>query len=158
MFYICLTWLMTSSVMSMMMSSVTSLMMSSCMTSSVMCPVTQRQKQTFHNHILRARPPRSRLLSTLGGLANSPVGGMPPGEVWSGFLDTPTVASTAERNWSVFGFVHSKSRNRLYGHKVENLVYIYQNMRLLRKIRDPAFREPCVLPDHMFDEDEEEEE
>ena len=71
---------------------------------------------------------------------------------------TPTVASAAERNWSVFGFVHSKSRNRLYGHKVEKLVYIYQNMRLLRKIRDPAFREPCVLPDHMFEEDEEEEE
>ena len=71
---------------------------------------------------------------------------------------TPTVASAAERNWSVFGFVHSKSRNRPYGHKVEKLVYIYQNMRLLRKIRDPAFREPCVLPDHMFEEDEEEEE
>ena len=71
---------------------------------------------------------------------------------------TPTVASAAERNWSVFGFVHSKSRKRLYGHKVEKVVYIYQNMRLLRKIRDPAFREPCVLPDHMFDEDEEEEE
>ena len=62
-----------------------------------------------------------------------------------------------ERNWSVFGFVHSKSRNRLYGHKVEKLVHIYQNMRLLRKIRDPAFREPCVLPDYMFGEDEEEE-
>ena len=61
-------------------------------------------------------------------------------------------------NWSVFGFVHSKSRNRLYGHKVEKLVYIFQNMRLLRKIRYQAFREPRVLPDHMFDEDEEEEE
>ena len=90
MFYICLTWLMTSSVMSMMMSSVTSLMMSSCMTSSVMCPITQHQKQTFHIHILRARPPRSRLLSTLGGLANSPVGGMPPGEVRSGFSRHPS--------------------------------------------------------------------
>ena len=71
---------------------------------------------------------------------------------------TPTVASAAERNWSVFGFVHSKSRNSLYGHKVEKLVHIYQNMRLLRKIRDAAFREPCVLPDHMFDDDAEEEE
>ena len=88
-FYICLTWLITSSVMSMMMSSVTSLMMSSCMTSSVICPITQHQKQTFHIHILRFRPPRSRLLSTLGGLGNSPVGGMPPGEVRWGFLDTP---------------------------------------------------------------------
>ena len=88
-FYICVTWLMTSSLMSMMTSSVTTLMTSSCMTSSVMCPITQHQKQTFHIHILRARPPRSRLLSTLGGLANSLVGGMPPGEVRSGFLDTP---------------------------------------------------------------------
>ena len=71
---------------------------------------------------------------------------------------TPTVASAAERNWSMFCFVHSKRRNRLYGHKVDKLVYVYQNMRLLRKIRDPVLREPCVLPDHMFDEDEEEEE
>ena len=71
---------------------------------------------------------------------------------------TPTVASAAERNWSMFCFVHSKSRNRLYGHKVKKLVCIYQNMRLLRKNRDPAFREPCGLPDHMFDENEEEEE
>ena len=71
---------------------------------------------------------------------------------------TPTVASATERNWSVFGFVHSKSRNRRYGYKVEKLVYIHLNMRLLRKIRDPAFREPCVLLDYMFDEDNEEEE
>ena len=66
----------------------TSLMMSSGMTSSVMCPITLHQKQTFHIHILRARAPRSRQLSTLGGLANPPVGGMPPGEVRLGFLDT----------------------------------------------------------------------
>ena len=58
------------------------------MTSSVMCPITLHQKQPFHIHILGARPPTSRLLSTLGGLANPPVRGMPPGEVRSGFLDT----------------------------------------------------------------------
>ena len=71
---------------------------------------------------------------------------------------TPTVASAAERNWSVFGFIHSKSRNTRYGHKVEKLVYIYQNMRLLRKIRDPAFKEPCILLDYLSDEEQEEEE
>ena len=60
--------------------------------------------------------------------------------------------------FSLFGFIHSKSRNRLYGHKVERLVYIYQNMRLLRRIRDPAFTEPCVLPHYPFDDEEEEEE
>ena len=32
----------------------------------------------------------------------------------------PTVASAAEHNWSVFGFINSKSKNRQYGHKVEN--------------------------------------
>ena len=71
---------------------------------------------------------------------------------------TPTVASDAEHSCSVFASAHSKPSNRLYGHKVEKLVYIYQNMRLLQKIREPAFREPCVLPDYMFDEDDEEEE
>ena len=78
---------MMSLAMSLMMSSVKLLMMSSGMTSSVMCPITLHQKQMFHIPILRARPPGSRLLSTLGGLANSPIGGMPPGEVWLGFLD-----------------------------------------------------------------------
>ena len=71
---------------------------------------------------------------------------------------TRTVASAAERNWNVFGFIHSKRRNRLYGHKVEELVNNYQNMRLLRKIRDRAFKEPCLLHDYRFDEEEEEEE
>ena len=63
MFYIGLAWLMISSVMSLMTSSVTSVMESSGMTSSVMCPITLHQKQTFHIHILGARPSRSRLLS-----------------------------------------------------------------------------------------------
>ena len=71
---------------------------------------------------------------------------------------TPTVASAAERNWSVFGFIHSKSKNRVYGHNVEKLVYIYQNMCLSRQIRAPAYKEPCVLPDYLSDEEEEEEE
>ena len=67
---------------------------------------------------------------------------------------TPTMAFAAKRNWRVFGFIRSKSRNRLYGHKVERLVYIYQNMRLLSETRDPAFEEPCVLPDYHFDDQE----
>ena len=71
---------------------------------------------------------------------------------------TSTVASVAKRKSSVFGVIHSKSRNRLYGHKAEKLVYIYQNIRLLRKIREPAFKEPRVLPDYRFDEEEEEKE
>ena len=60
--------------------------MMSFMMSSVIGPITLHKKEMFHIHILRARPPGSRLMSTLGGLANSPIGGMPRGEVWLGFL------------------------------------------------------------------------
>ena len=65
-----------------------------------------------------------------------------------------SVASSAERNWSIFGFIHSKPRNRLYAGKAEKLVYIYNNMRMLRKVRNPDFQEPCVLP---YDGDSDEE-
>ena len=139
-----------------------------------MRPITLHQRQTFHIHILRAKPPRSRLLSTLGGLVNSPIWTLSLGRFnwFQAFCcgttvvrdialrvhSTRTVASAAERNWSVFRFIHSKSRNRLYCHKGETPVYIYQNMRLLTKIRDPAFKEPCVLPDYLFDEEDETEE
>ena len=63
-------------------------------------------------------------------------------------------ASSAERNWSIFGFIHSKARNSLYAGKAEKLVYIYNNMRMLRKVRNPDFQEPCVLP-YKSDSDEE---
>ena len=41
-------------------------------------------------------------------------------------------ASSCERNWSMYSFVHNKSRNRLGTKKAEDLVYIYTNTRLLR--------------------------
>ena len=40
-------------------------------------------------------------------------------------------ASLCECNWSMYSFVHNKSRNRLGTKKAEDLVYIYTNMRLL---------------------------
>lgn len=42
-------------------------------------------------------------------------------------------ASSCERNWSAYSFVHNKSRNRLAPAKAETLVYIYSNSRVLRK-------------------------
>ena len=65
-----------------------------------------------------------------------------------------SVASSAERNWSISGFIHSKARYRLYAGKAAKLVYIYNNMRMLRKVRNPDFQEPCVLP---YDSDSDEE-
>lgn len=46
-------------------------------------------------------------------------------------------ASSCERNWSMYSFVHSKSRNRLGVKKAEDLVYIYTNSRLLRERARP---------------------
>jgi hypothetical protein len=40
-------------------------------------------------------------------------------------------ASSCERNWSIYSFVYSKSRNRLGVDKAEALVYIYTNSKLL---------------------------
>ena len=54
----------------------------------------------------------------------------------------------------MFGFIHSKARNRLYAGKAENLLYIYNNMRMLCKVRNPDFQEACVLP---YDSDSDEE-
>jgi hypothetical protein len=41
-------------------------------------------------------------------------------------------ASSCERNWSMYSFVHNKVRNRLTSERAEELVYIYTNARTLR--------------------------
>jgi hypothetical protein len=41
--------------------------------------------------------------------------------------------SSCERNWSMYSFVYSKSRNRLGVNKAKALVYIYTNLKLLRQ-------------------------
>ena len=43
-------------------------------------------------------------------------------------------ACSCERNWSAFDFVHSKKRNKLSAEKSAELVYIFSNLHLLRKI------------------------
>lgn len=57
-------------------------------------------------------------------------------------LSTTCTSSASERNFSIWGFIHSKTRNRLYNHKLDKLVYVYQNMRILRKMKDPNYQEP----------------
>ena len=46
-------------------------------------------------------------------------------------LSIPTSSAASERCWSVMGNVHSESRNRLTDDRVEKLVYIYFNERML---------------------------
>ena len=39
-------------------------------------------------------------------------------------------SSSAERNWSTYGFIHSVKRNRLGSQKAEDLVYVHSNLHL----------------------------
>ncbi|CAM6127165.1 unnamed protein product [Calypogeia fissa] len=49
-------------------------------------------------------------------------------------------ASSCEQNWSSYGFIHSKSRNRLTNDRAKDLVFVFTNMRVqkgLTKVRNP---------------------
>ena len=56
-------------------------------------------------------------------------------------------SSSSERNISVWGLIKSKLRNRLSLTKAEKLVYIFSNIRLLRRVRN----DPRWCPDLDFD-------
>ena len=43
-------------------------------------------------------------------------------------LSIPTSSAAAERNFSTFGFIHNKIRNRLQNDCVKKLVFIYGNL------------------------------
>ncbi|CAG8727259.1 10252_t:CDS:2 [Dentiscutata erythropus] len=45
-------------------------------------------------------------------------------------LKIPTSSAAAEQNFSTFGFIHSKLRNRLNNNQVKKLVYIYENLQI----------------------------
>ncbi|GBC07875.1 hypothetical protein RclHR1_07750002 [Rhizophagus clarus] len=59
-------------------------------------------------------------------------------------LSIPTSSAAAERNWSNFGFIHSKLRARLNNNRVKKLVAIYQNLRIHKEVKE----------DNWFEEDE----
>jgi hypothetical protein len=67
------------------------------------------------------------------------------------------VASASERNWSIFSYIHSKSRNRLYNNRVEQLVFVYSNLRLLRKLTIKGHVETCQFYEEEEEGEEEEE-
>ena len=57
-------------------------------------------------------------------------------------------SSAAERNYSIIALIMTKRRNRLGLDKMEKLVYIYQNLKTLRR----ALGDPCWCPDLIYDE------
>jgi len=52
-------------------------------------------------------------------------------------LSIPATSAASERNWSTFGFIHSKLRNRLHEKRVEKIVYLFWNLRILRALDKP---------------------
>ena len=84
----------------------------------------------------------------------SRVGGEAVPKIAKRVLALTCSASSCERNWSMYSFVHNKSRNRLSTKKAEDLVYIYTNTRLLqcRLGADPL----QWYENNMFSEDEDE--
>ena len=52
-------------------------------------------------------------------------------------LNQPASSSSCERNWSTCNFIHNIQRNKLAPERVEDLVFIHNNLRLLsRKAED----------------------
>ncbi|XP_030945945.1 uncharacterized protein LOC115970452 [Quercus lobata] len=48
-------------------------------------------------------------------------------------LRQPCSSSCAERNWSTYKFIHSLKRNKMAPARVEDLVYVHSNLRLLSR-------------------------
>lgn len=82
-------------------------------------------------------------------------------------LSLPPTTGGAERNWSIFGFVHSKLRNRLKQPKVAKLVFLHsmlkeQNVSRFQDRRSPgvhevesaAYEDPGLGDMHAVAEDE----
>ena len=55
----------------------------------------------------------------------------------------PTSACACERNWSTYDYIHSKKRNKLAPARAEKLVYVFSNLRLLKKVEGLEYEEQC---------------
>lgn len=64
-------------------------------------------------------------------------------------LSQAASACSCERNWSNFGFIHSRLRNRLTAERAADLVYVFSNLRVLKK-----FINQEEIEYHMWDVEE----
>ena len=53
-------------------------------------------------------------------------------------LGQPCSSSCCERNWSTYNFIHSMKRKELTPQRVEDLVYVHNNLRLMSR-RSPNY-------------------
>ena len=54
-----------------------------------------------------------------------------------------TSACACERSWSTYGYIHNKLRNRLDPQRAEKLVYVFSNLRFLKKAQRIDWEEQC---------------
>ncbi|WIA31485.1 hypothetical protein OEZ86_002378 [Tetradesmus obliquus] len=59
-------------------------------------------------------------------------------------LSQVSAAVSCERNWSTYDYIHSKKRNKLAPARARDLVYIFSNQRLLRKLNSGTHQEEFV--------------
>jgi hAT family C-terminal dimerisation region len=76
-------------------------------------------------------------------------------------LSQVSSASSCERNWSLYSFIHSKKRNKLDPGRAEALVFVHSNLRLLNKIKDNGrdahfykWEEPDTVPERPLEVEE----
>lgn len=55
-----------------------------------------------------------------------------------------TSACSCERNWSAYDNIHNKKRNRLAAARAEKLVFVFSNLRMLRKLAQLDYEEQCL--------------
>ncbi|CAM8979427.1 unnamed protein product [Rhodiola kirilowii] len=60
-------------------------------------------------------------------------------------------SSGCERNWSAFEMVHTKKRNRLHQQRMNDLVYVMANMKLIKK--ETRKKEPLEFIDIESDDE-----
>ncbi|CAG8837806.1 14075_t:CDS:1, partial [Cetraspora pellucida] len=53
----------------------------------------------------------------------------------------PTSSASSECNWSAYAHIHTKKQNRLTNKRLEELVYIYWNLRVIYKNNDKKIGE-----------------
>ena len=74
-------------------------------------------------------------------------------------LSQTAAASACETSWSTFYFIYSKKRNMLSPSRLNDLVYVFSNLRLIDKLVDGKEKQcPCVDDVEAGEEEEEEEE
>lgn len=108
-------------------------------------------------------------LFSVGGAAAADANTMPAHQWWDMYgsacpelqqvavavLSQVSSAVACERNWSTYDYIHNKKRNRLAPARARDLVHVFTNQRLLRKMNSGKHEEVFVPWDSDSEQEEE---